>query len=263
MPPAQAPAPLQTATRSELIAKYAQLAESVHSINAAVTMQLTAGSAYSGVIEQYHQVNGFILAQKPSDIRVIGQAPVVSKNIFDMVSDGDTYHIFIPSKNQFLVGSAKQEKTSSKPIENLRPQHLTDAIFWRAIPDSEPILFEEAAQGTAHDYVLTVIHQAGKEWEIDRKIIFDRIDLSLSEIETYNSMGQVESEIHYSKWSSEGGPLYPRQISVNRPIEDYQFQIGVTRVTVNEAVEAGRFTLQQPEGSQLVRVGENSKEPAN
>ena len=111
--------------------------------------------------------------------------------------------------------------------------------------------------------MLTVIHPTGKEWEIDRKIIFDRIDLSLSEIETYNSNGQVESNIHYSKWSSEGGPLYPRQISVNRPIEDYQFQIGVTRVTVNEAVEASRFTLPQPEGSQLVRVGENTKEPVN
>ena len=86
-----------------------QLANSITSLNASVTIQLTAGSSYQGVIQQYHEVNGFILAQKPSDIRVIGQVPIVGKNIFDMESDGKVFHIFIPSKNQFLVGPADLE----------------------------------------------------------------------------------------------------------------------------------------------------------
>ena len=67
-------------------------------------MTLTAGSAYTGVIKQYHEIKGFILAQKPSSIRVIGQAPVVGTNIFDMESDGEMFHIFIPSQNKFLSG---------------------------------------------------------------------------------------------------------------------------------------------------------------
>src|SRR6201993_3198155 len=107
--PAKALAPLLAATKADLVAKFDSQANAITSINATVTMQLTAGAAYTGVIEQYDKVNGFILAQKPSSIRVIGQAPVVGTNIFDMVSDGDTFHIFIPSKNQFLVGSAHLE----------------------------------------------------------------------------------------------------------------------------------------------------------
>ncbi len=67
-------------------------------------MKLIGGSNYSGVIEQYHEVNGFMLASKPANIRVIGQAPVVGKNIFDMVSNGEEFHVFIPSKNDFIVG---------------------------------------------------------------------------------------------------------------------------------------------------------------
>ena len=67
-------------------------------------MSPVAGSAYTGVIEEYHDVGGFILAARPAMIRVIGQAPVVSKDIFDMVSDGQTFRIFIPSKNSFLIG---------------------------------------------------------------------------------------------------------------------------------------------------------------
>jgi hypothetical protein len=84
--PSPASGPLQTATKAQLIDLYNHWAEAVQSLNAAVTMKLTAGSAYSGVIEQYHEVNGFVLAARPANIRVIGQAPVISKNVFDMVS---------------------------------------------------------------------------------------------------------------------------------------------------------------------------------
>ena len=77
-------------------------------------------------------------------IRVIGQAPVVAKDIFDMVSDGRVFRIFIPSKNAFLVGSTALERPSKKPIENLRPQHILDALFWPELPQNDPVLFEES-----------------------------------------------------------------------------------------------------------------------
>src|SRR5487761_2369725 len=73
--PSGAPVPRLTATKAELLAAFNRQAESVTSLNAAVKLLLTAGSAYTGVIEQYHEISGFILAQKPSSIRVIGQAP--------------------------------------------------------------------------------------------------------------------------------------------------------------------------------------------
>jgi hypothetical protein len=92
--PSGPPAQLQTATKSDLITRYDQQADAVTTLNATITMTLTAGSAYTGVIKQYHEVKGFILAQKPSTIRVIGQAPVVGTNIFDMESDGDTFRIW-------------------------------------------------------------------------------------------------------------------------------------------------------------------------
>ena len=162
---AQTPTSLKTATKYELVAQYNQLANSISSINASVTIQLTAGSTYSGVIEQYHEVNGFILAQKPSDIRVIGQVPIVGKNIFDMESDGKTFHIFVPSKNQFLEGPADLERPSSKPIENLRPQHLTDAIFWEPISKAAPVLLEEVSAPPSSFYVLTVVRvETGKRY---------------------------------------------------------------------------------------------------
>ena len=276
--PSQAPAALQTATKEKLIDSYNREAHAVQSLNAGVSMKLTAGSAYSGVIEQYHEVNGFILAARPASIRVIGQAPVVSKNIFDMVSDGSTFSIYIPSKNRFIVGPANLERRAEKPIENLRPQHLVDALFWPAITDQTSVLFEEASEGASRFYILTVVRAQAPQsiagasaapgpqessqrpavnWEIARKIWFDRTDLRISRIENFASGGRVGSDVAYANWQNTASTTYPWQINVTRPSDDYQLQITLKKLTVNEPIAADRFSLPQPPGTDLVNLGEN------
>jgi hypothetical protein len=279
----QAPAPLQTATKDQLVDGYNRQAQAVQYLNAGVSMKLTADSAYSGVIEQYHEVNGFILAARPASIRVIGQAPVVGKNIFDMVSDGSTFSIYIPSKNKFIVGPADLERRAEKPIENLRPQHLVDALFWSAITDRTPVLFELASEGAARFYILTVVrpetpqsaagarnagsaalnHEGSSQhpisnWEIAQKIWFDRTDLRISRIENFGSGGKVASDVAYGNWQATGVTSYPWQIDLTRPGDDYQLQITIKKLTVNEPIAPDRFSLPQPPGADLVNVGENT-----
>lgn len=270
--PSAAPAQAKNATKDQLVAQYNRLVESITSLNAGVTMKLTAGSAYTGVIEQYHEVKGFILAQRPSSIRVIGQAPVVGKNIFDMVSDGETFHIFIPSKGKFLVGSAHLQRQSAKPIENLRPQHVIDAILWPVIPEGDLILFEQANDGSSRYYVLTDIRPSGNGsaesvgapgstgWEIVRKVWFDRADLNVSRIQVYGPEGNVVSDTRCAGWDKFGESSYPRQITLSRPDDDYALEIEIKKLSVNEPIAADRFVLQQPPGTQLVHVGEEAKE---
>ena len=267
--PSQVPTQLQTATKEQLLDAYDHQAQAIQSLNAGVTMKLTAGSAYSGVIEQYHEVNGFILAARPASIRVIGQAPVVGKNIFDMVSDGSTFSIYIPSKNKFIVGPANLERRAEKPIENLRPQHLLDALFWPVITEGTPVLYEEANEGTSRFYILTIVRSVAPQsaagsgepatnWEIARKIWFDRADLRVSRIENFASGGKVASDVAYAIWQTTAAASYPWQINVTRPSDDYQLQITIKKLTVNETIAPDRFSLPQPPGTDLVNLGENN-----
>ncbi|MFZ3216961.1 MAG: hypothetical protein WA192_12965 [Candidatus Acidiferrales bacterium] len=267
--PSQAPGPLQSATREELLNRYNQQVHAIRSLNAGVTMKLTAGSAYSGVIEQYHEVNGFIMAARPASIYVIGQAPVVAKDIFTMVSDGSTFSIYIPSKNKFIVGPADLQRRAEKPIENLRPQHLVDALFWPPITDREPVLFEEASEGPARFYILTVarpdaVAPSGgiADLQIAEKIWFNRTDLRVSRIEDFASGGTVASDVSYANWQPTGTATYPWQINVIRPGDDYELQITIKKITVNEPIAADRFALPQPPGTDLVRLGADTGDAA-
>jgi hypothetical protein len=268
--PALPPAQLKTATRDQLIASYNDQASAFQSINASVSMKLTAGTAYSGIIKQYHEVNGFLLALRPASIRVIGQVPIVGTNIFDMTSDGATFRIFIPSKNKFLEGPANLQRQSAHPVENLRPQHLVDSVFWAAIPADAPVLFEAGDESDARYYVLTVIqqppegnpdHSGHMDWTVARRIWFDRADLSIARLQIYDSTGNVTADMRYSGWEAFGTVRFAGQINLVRPGEDYGLAITIKKLSANQPIAADKFELPQPPGTELVHVGEQTEEP--
>jgi outer membrane lipoprotein-sorting protein len=259
------------ATREELLEKYNAMARGVKSLNATIELKPTTGSKYSGVIEEYHEVKAFLLAQRPAYVRVIGQAPVIGKTIFDMTSDGQSFWVSIPSKNKFLVGAVAEQRSSNKPIENLRPQHLLDALLWSEVRKEEAVLFEEFNDDKARYYVLTVL-RGGYRTEILRKIWFNRADLQVARLEEFGPKGVLLSDVRYSDWeavtsdqeqasaSPSAISAFPHTIQIDRPHDDYLLNLQVTKLVLNEDIPSDRFTLEQPSGSELVRLGEDAKD---
>jgi outer membrane lipoprotein-sorting protein len=271
VPPSAKPA-VKDATREELLEKYNQFAQGVKTVNATVELRPTAGSKYSGVIEEYHEVKAFLLAARPEEIRMIGQAPVIGTTVFDMTSDGETFRVSIPSKNKFLVGQVAAERVSNKPIENLRPQHLLEALLWHEVRKEETVLFEEFNDEAARYYVLTVL-RGGYRTEILRKIWFNRADLQVSRLQTYGPKGILLSDAHLSDWepiaadqyrstagSADPVNSFPRNLRIDRPHDDYRLDLQVTKIALNTEMPADRFKLDQPAGSELVRVTDAAEE---
>jgi hypothetical protein len=187
-----------------------------------------------------------------------------------MASDAQSFRVSIPSKNKFLIGAIALERTSSKPIENLRPQHLLDALLWSEIRKEEDVLFEEFNDEKARYYVLTVL-RGGYHTEILRKIWFNRADLRVARLQEFGPKGALLSDVHYSDWEplvgdqqqAAGAPevaAFSRTIQIERPHDDYRLDLQVTKVTLNEDIPTERFKLEQPAGSELVQVGEDAAE---
>src|SRR5215467_1270745 len=269
------------ATREELLTAYNAIARNTKTLNATVELKPTAGSKYSGVIDEYHEVKAFLLAARPAKVRMIGQAPVIGKTVFDMTSDGETFRVSIPTKNKFLVGAVAVEKNSAKPIENLRPQHLLDALLWPEIRKEEAVTLKEFNNEQARYYVLTVL-RGGHQLEVLREIWFDRANLQVARIEMFGPKGALLSDISFADWqpldaaagqgpASGSGPAstpavasFPRAIRIERPHDDYKLEMLVAKIAVNEEIPADRFKLEQPAGAELVHVGEaaESRPPA-
>ena len=250
------------ASEEELLDRYNALARGLKSIDATLELKPTAGTKYSGVIDEYHEVKAFLLASRPYNIRMIGQVPVVGKTVFDMVSDGQTFEVSIPPKNKFLVGQVALERQSSKPIENLRPQHLVDAVLWPEVRKEEVVLIEEFNDENARYYVLTVL-RGGYKSEILRKIWFDRADLRVARLQAYGPKGVLLSDVRYTNWqpvSAGSAEEYPMSIRIERPHDEYRLDLTISKIALNETLEVDRFKLEAPAGVEVVHVGENSEE---
>src|SRR2546425_10523406 len=263
---------VKDATREELLEQYNSIARNTKTLNATVELKPTAGSKYSGVIDEYHEVKAFLLAARQAQIRVIGQAPVVGTTVFDMASDGTTFQVSIPSKKKFLVGAVAVESASSKPIENLRPQHLLDALLWPEIRKEEAVTLREFNDENARYYILTVL-RGGHQLEVLREIWFDRSDLQVTRMLTFGPKGVLLSDVRLADWQpsdgatrqggaatpSNGAALFPRAIRIDRPHDDYKLDLQVSKVSLNEDTPAERFKVEQPAGAELVHVGESAE----
>jgi len=130
---------LKNATKAELIAYINSQAAKIQTMQATVDIATAVGGEKKGKVTEYQEIRGYVLARKPAMLRMIGLFPIVRNRAFDMVSDGQQFKVWIPTKNRFVVGNNDVATPNpQQPLENLRPQAIYDALLLRAIdPETE------------------------------------------------------------------------------------------------------------------------------
>ena len=261
-------APLKQATESELVDRINSQAVEIKTLNATVDISTSVGGWTKGKITQYQSINGYILVRKPHMLRMIGLLPIVRNRAFDMVSNGQTFELSIPPKNRFIVGrNDVNTHSTNQPLENLRPQHILDALLLHEIDPNDEIAVLENSYETVPDpkkknkelqqpdYVITVIHRGDAGWYLARKIVFSRVDLEPHEQIIYDKNGYTASDVKYGNFSKHEGMDFPNQIDIWRPQEEYSIDLTVQKLTLNQPLTDEQFTLQTPAGAQVVRLG--------
>lgn len=262
---------LKTATQQQLVAWVNSEAAHINTMNATVDIATDVGGEKKGKVTQYQEIRGYILARKPEMLRMIGLMPIVRNRAFDMVSNGESFKLWIPPKNKFYVGSNEVTTPSGNPLENLRPKVIYDALLLNQIKGSDEIAVLENSTESVVDpktkkqveqsaYELLVIQNGETGWRLARKFIFDRTDLLPDRQIIYNQNGQTATDVKYGEFKEYNGVPFPSVIQITRPEEEYTITIGIVKATMNQPLTDEQFALAQPPGSQLVRLDRNGKQ---
>ncbi len=256
-------APLKSATQAELIDYVNTQAAKIQSLQATVDIDTSVGGVKKGKVTDYQQIRGYILVRKPAMLRMIGLMPIVRNRAFDMVSDGRDFKLWIPPRNRFVVGRNDIETHNvAQPMENLRPQHIYDALILREIDPEKEIAvmensFEIVTDAKHHqvqqaDYEMEVIRKGEHGWFLSRKIIFSRTDLLPHRELVYDQMGNLATDSRYENYKDYDGLNFPSQIEIWRPQEEYDITLTIVKLQLNEPLPDDKFVLQQPDGAQVV-----------
>jgi len=256
---------LKTATQQELIDYINTQAAKIQSMQATVDIDTTVGGVKKGKVIDYQEIRGYVLARKPAMLRMIGLMPIVRTQAFDMVSDGREFKLWIPPKNRFVLGRNDVETHSTaQPLENIRPQHIYDALLLRSVGAQNEIAVMEnqtelVADPKGHkaqraDYVLDVIAQDGHGWFLSRKIVFSRTDLLPHRQLIYDDNGNVVTNALYENYKDDNGMNFPWQIEIARPQEEYDITLTLVKLDLNGTLADDKFTLEQPAGAAVVHL---------
>ncbi len=263
---AATPFVVQEATQQDLISRINEAAAQIQTLNATVDIDTEVGGPKKGKATEYQQIRGYILVKKPGMLRMIGLFPIVRNRAFDMVSDGQTFRLSIPVKNKFYLGRNDVIHPSPKqPLENLRPQHIMDALLLRPVdPQNEVAVLESTTEPITNpktkkaveqpDYTIIVVRREDDHWFLSRKVIFNRTDLLPHRQIVYDKLGNVATDARYDNFQDFNGVHFPGQIEIARPQEEYDITLHIVKLVVNQAMTADQFELPEPPGAQVVRL---------
>jgi outer membrane lipoprotein-sorting protein len=267
-------ATLKDATLEQLLTSINTTAEKLKTLKATVDIDSSILEEKKNRVKDNPQVAGVILVRKPEMLRMRIYVPVLHNVMADMVSNGKNFELASPIKSKFYVGSNQQPvKPSPQPLENLRPQHISDALLLKPIEEGKEIAVLENTTEVVKDpknhkdveqlaYTVLVIDKDSAGYYLSRKIVFSRTDLLPHEQSIYDRQGRLVTFVRYENFSDYSGLLLPAIVSIQRPIEGYAITISMVKVEVNVPLTDDQFVLTQPPGSQVINLDTKSSASA-
>lgn len=253
------PSVVMTTSLEQLVAQVNGRFDSIQTMNAAVDIVAKVGGARTGQVKEYPAFSGYILMEKPRKMRVILQVPIVGSRALDMVSDGETFRLYIPPRSRAIEGTEAVTTPSKNGLENLRPAVFFDSLL---IPGLGPgqIISETSDTHLVEppsrrdpiieepDYELAVLADPQNQVARTLRVVrIGRIDLLPFAQDLYDPAGHVVTKATYSNYKTYNGIEFPTHIIINRPVDEYTLTLTIKTVTFNGTLEPDQFELKIPE----------------
>lgn len=262
----------------QLIEGLNQRYDSIHSMKATITIQASVGDTKNSKVTDYTSIRGYILLRQPDMLRVLGLMPVVETRAFDMVSNGKSFKLLIPPKDTAIEGTGTVTVPSSNPLMNLRPSVFYDSLLVGKVePDDYTYVTSDTRivtagtflsripgtksahiPGSKHlvaepDYELGILRRSGDSRELipERVVHISRTNLLPYQQDEYNSKGILVTRTFYSDYQTFNQIPYPTHIVIRRPIDGYQLDLKIQKLTFNEPLKDEQFQLKIPSGTKI------------
>jgi outer membrane lipoprotein-sorting protein len=256
--------PAQTRSFSETLQALAARSQAVKSLKAVrVVFQPSAGARKKNELTELRvPINGYLLVNRPNDIHIHLNTPVMKTTLADMVSDGSEYKVWSPLNNNFYVGNADESiQIAGLDLQLPAPNDIASAMFvdispYLDNPGKYRLSQTEAIEGRHSYYVVRVMNIEGNSVEAKalQEIWIDRTNMEIVRQVMYRNEGVAVTDTDFSGYPSSGEVLLPKVITIHRPIEDVNLRITFLSAEPNANLPADSFQLSQPEGSERIQM---------
>lgn len=250
-------APLQTASLEQLVAAFNHNADAVQTMSLKLELTARVGKVPKP------RVGGYLLTEKPSNIRIWGGVPLLGRE-FDMASNGTDFELSIPGRSKFYEGkNAVIPDNVGSPLEKLRPQIILNALLTNSIDGGDHTLIDPDSK--TDEYDLLVLHTgADSQDRVVRDIAISRTDLLPKRQILYDADGYHTTVASYGNFVVHDGIPFPTDITIARPADAYSLHLQIDKggITINQPFSGPNpFVLTPPSGYSVIRLSANGEIP--
>jgi outer membrane lipoprotein-sorting protein len=254
---------VRNATLDELLKQVNARYEAIQSMTFHDQVATSTGGSRQGEVKEYIPLNGYIIIGRPQQIRVFLELPYGAGQVLDMVSDGKTFQMLIPHKNCAIVGSDQVTNTSQEGLYSLRPSVILDPLLIEGLrPDQVVSMTQDSRtlpdprnrKGLIEepDYDIEFLSQPNGEVASTLRVLhISSANLLPWRLDIYNADGKVETQASYSNYQKYGDIDYPTKIVIERPLDELDLTITITRANFNQKLPDDQFKLDMPDGTAI------------
>lgn len=261
------PSVVMNASLDDLLKQTTSRFTMLNSLKASIDITVSTGGGKEGKVTDYSSLPGYLLLRKPGDLRVLLFTPVGHIQAVDMVTDGKTFTMQIPSRNKAITGSNAVSQPSPNALENLRPAVFFDSLLIRGAEQDD--LVSQTSDDRIYqpdptkkyvvdepEYDLGIFHQVGgsPELKVRRVVHFGRATLLPFQQDVYDDTGRLVTVANYEGYQKFGDQLFPSVITINRPQDQLRLKLTIKKLSVNQALEDDQFQLKLPANTQIQKL---------
>lgn len=241
-----------TASAGQLIGSVNSRCETIRSLAAIVDLQLIEGGPKKGKQITSTSFSGTILESKPASLRVTVRLPVIATTAVDMATEGQTFTLWVPMRNEAFEGANTVTAESQNPLENIRPNVFSDSLLLACIAPSDLVTLTSETKTLLNQKAKHLIAQPGYELMVlgrkssqelitQRVIHFSRTDLIPYKVDIYDQNGAIQTEATYGPMETFGEISFPKTIAIKRPFDELQILITLEKLSVNLPLPGDKF----------------------
>ena len=259
----QAPDVYRTATVEQLEKTVSDRDAAMKTLNMTVMITASVGGSKEGKVTEYTSFKGYIFVQKPLNLMVILQLPLLGSRAMQMVSDGKTFTLVRATAGHgdvWMQGSNTVTHPSKNGLENLRPPVFLDSLLVPGVKDDEYVSLTESTRVLQPatkkqlaveepDYDL-MVSTTVKDHILrpSRVVHISRVTMLPFQQDIYDDQGRIATQATYEGYQTYGTEQFPTVITIRRPYDEYSLKIDVTKLTLNETFDSDQFELKIPDG---------------
>jgi outer membrane lipoprotein-sorting protein len=253
--------PAQTRSFKELLQDLERCSRAIKTVKAArVLFQPSGGARKKGELTETRvPVAGFLLMNRPNDIRIRLNVPLFGSTGADLVSNGQSFKVWIPFTNKLYDGKADESiRIGGAELELPPPADISSAMFVDIVPylnNPKYRLFpKEKTIGTHSYYVVDVVSVEGVGTQIVQEIWVDRTNMEITQQVMYGKEGKVLTDTEFAGYRITDSSSLPHALTIHRPEEDVDLKITFQNPPeVNTVLSIDTFQL-DTNGAEIVHM---------